>query len=266
MGHLLNIDSRKAKDTSTVLGTVTRPELLTQGVYRARLVQSPADLTVALSLRARTFRTDASDKDDFDDACVHMLVEHVATAQPVCCYRLLLLEGGYQLPQSYSAQFYDLRRLEQFPGRMVELGRFCLNPNYRDPDILRLAWGALTAFVDQNQVQMLFGCTSFAGTSTSQYMDAFAQLKARHLAPHCWTPDVKAPEVFRYAARLRRKPDAKKAMRCMPSLLKTYLMMGGWVSDHAVVDHQMDTLHVFTGVEICAIPDARKRVLRGIAG
>ena len=27
----------------------------------------------------------------------------------------------------------------------------------------------------------------------------------------------------------------------------------GW-SDHAVVDHDMDTLHVFTGVEIDAIP------------
>ncbi len=40
----------------------------------------------------------------------------------------------------------------------------------------------------------------------------------------------------------------------MPPLLRTYLMMGGWVSDHAVVDRQMNTLHVFTGLEIGAIP------------
>ena len=43
-------------------------------------------------------------------------------------------------------------------------------------------------------------------------------------------------------------------------------MMGGWVSDHAVVDEKMNTLHVFTGVEIGAIPAARKRLLRAVSG
>ena len=52
----------------------------------------------------------------------------------------------------------------------------------------------------------------------------------------------------------------------MPPLLRTYLLMGGWVSDHAVVDRHMNTLHVFTGLEINAIPPARKRLLRGVAG
>ncbi len=52
----------------------------------------------------------------------------------------------------------------------------------------------------------------------------------------------------------------------MPPLLRTYLLMGGWVSDHAVVDSHMNTLHVFTGLEINAIPPARKRLLRATAG
>jgi len=51
----------------------------------------------------------------------------------------------------------------------------------------------------------------------------------------------------------------------MPPLLRTYLLMGGWVSDHAVVDGQMNTLHVFTGLEIAAIPPARARLLRAVA-
>ena len=50
----------------------------------------------------------------------------------------------------------------------------------------------------------------------------------------------------------------------LPPLLKTYLMMGGWVIDHVVVDHYMGTLHVFTGVEIGKIPAARKRLLRAM--
>ncbi len=113
---------------------------------------------------------------------------------------------------------------------------------------------------------MLFGCSSFKGTDAEEYADAFAMLKDRHLAPRRWLPRVKAPSVFRFAQKLRlRKPDAKRAMLGMPPLLRTYLLMGGWVSDHAVVDNHMNTLHVFTGLEIAAIPATRKRLLRATA-
>ena len=47
----------------------------------------------------------------------------------------------------------------------------------------------------------------------------------------------------------------------MPSLLRAYLLMGGWVSDHAVIDKKLNTLHVFTGLEVSKIPNAKKRFL-----
>lgn len=238
---------------------------LVRGRYVARFATDADDLTAAIALRTLAFATPEPDRDAFDDICVHVLVKDLHSGSLVCCFRMLVLEAGSQLHESYSAQYYDLQALSDFPGRMVELGRFCVHPDWTDPDILRIAWAAMTAFVDENAVQMLFGCSSFAGTETDTYLDAFAILKARHLAPTCWLPRVKAPDVFRFAARLRKVPDVKKAMSRMPPLLRTYLMMGGWVSDHAVVDKQMNTLHVFTGVEIGAIPPARKRLLRAVA-
>ncbi|WP_050930057.1 GNAT family N-acetyltransferase [Aestuariivita boseongensis] len=245
-----------------------QPQLppLQRGRYLARLAETATDLAAAQALRTRAFHTDHPDSDPFDSICAHVLIEDTGTGRIVCCFRMLVLDGGAELARSYSAQFYDLEALQGFPGRMVEMGRFCIDPDCPDPDILRVAWGAMTAFVDENGVGMLFGCSSFAGTETAEYLDAFAMLRARHLAPKRWLPRVKAPDVFRFAARLRRKPDVKKAMLRMPPLLKTYLAMGGWVSDHAVVDRQMNTLHVFTGVEIEAIPPARKRLLRAVAG
>ena len=90
-------------------------------------------------------------------------------------------------------------------------------------------------------------------------------LKARHIAPKRWLPRVKAPKVFPYAKRLTiKRPNMKNALSRMPPLLRTYLSMGGWVSDHAVVDPEMNTLHVFTGVEISSVPKARARLLRAI--
>ncbi|NVO55524.1 GNAT family N-acetyltransferase [Rhodobacteraceae bacterium B1Z28] len=240
--------------------------LLNKGRYRARLARSALDLAEAQRLRSLAFGTEDLDQDVFDSICAHILIEDMrAEGQLVCCFRMLAMEHGGEVGRSYSAQFYDLSTLEDFSGRMVEMGRFCIHPDWTDPDILRVAWGAMTAYVDHNKVEMLFGCSSFAGIETTEYLDAFAMLKHRHLGPSRWLPRVKAPDVFRFAARLRRRPDAKKAMLRMPPLLRTYLMMGGWVSDHAVVDRHMNTLHVFTGLEVRAIPSARKRLLRVVA-
>ncbi|WP_172295512.1 GNAT family N-acetyltransferase [Pseudoruegeria sp. HB172150] len=249
--------------------------MLRKGRYDARLAETRADVVAAQELRYRTFiaetgaspREGGRDADPFDEICSHVLVEEVKTGRLVCCFRLLPLKDGGEIARSYSAQYYDLDALEAYGGKMVEMGRFCIAPDHAmDPDILRVAWGAMTRFVDEQEVEMLFGCSSFHGTETEAYLDAFAMLKERHLAPKRWLPRVKAPKVFRFAARLRRKPDLKAAMKTMPPLLRTYLMMGGWVSDHAVVDQDMNTLHVFTGLEISAVPPARKRALRMVAG
>ncbi|MCG6904148.1 MAG: GNAT family N-acetyltransferase [Rhodobacter sp.] len=243
---------------------------LRKGRYVARLAATATDVAAAQRLRFRAFRAGgkagARDVDDFDAVCAHVLVEEARSGRLVCCFRLLVLEGGAEISRSYSAQYYDLSALAGFPGRMAEMGRFCIDPDLSDGDILRVAWGAMTGFVDEQRIEMLFGCSSFAGTETQAYHDAFAMLRARHLAPKRWLPRVKAPDVFRFARRLRRAPDMKRAMLTMPPLLRTYLLMGGWVSDHAVVDRDLNTLHVFTGLEIRAIPPARARLLRAIAG
>jgi len=237
------------------------------GKYYVCQAKNANDLKAAQKLRAEAFGSgdpDRLDRDAFDEICAHFLVCDAHTDQLVCCFRILPLCDGSEISSSYSAQFYELKALEAYPGKMVEVGRFCVRPGCSDPDILRLAWGAMTSYVDENNIELLFGCSSFSGTETEDYLDAFAMLKARHLAPTRWLPRIKAPDVFRFAARLRRRPDARKAMLRMPPLLRTYLLMGGWVSDHAVVDRKMNTLHVFTGLEIGAIPPARKKLLRAV--
>lgn len=246
---------------------------LSRGRYRARLAATAGDLRASQRLRwlcflARTGETDDGarlDADDLDPECQHMLIEDDA-GRLVCSFRFLPLADGSQIARSYSARHYDLAALRRFDGPMVEMGRFCIHPDHRDPDILRIAWSALTRHVDDTGVEMLFGCSSFIGCDPEAHAEAFAMLKDRHLAPRRWWPRVKAPRVFRFARVLRlRQPDPRQAMAAMPPLLRSYLAMGGWVSDHAVVDPALKTMHVFTGVEIRAIPPARRRLLDAMA-
>jgi putative hemolysin len=251
-----------------------RAMMLIGGRYRAKLAETPEDVLACQRLRYLAFiearglasagQGDRVDEDEFDAQCRHMMVEETRTGQLVCCFRMLPLESGAEIARSYSAKWYELDRLKDYPGRLVEMGRFCIHPAHKHhPAILGAAWKAMTRYVDEQGVAMIFGCSSFYGVDADAYMDAFALLRERHLAPKRWLPRVKAPKVFRFARipRLSR-PDMSLALRRMPPLLRYYLMMGGWVSDHAVIDDNLNTLHVFTGIEIARVPEARARKLR----
>ena len=165
-------------------------------------------------------------RDRYDVVWQHILIEDRSSGGLVCCFRILPISDTMPINASYSAQFYQLSALKKFQGRMVEMGRFCIASAIKDPDILRLAWAVMSRYVAQNNICLLFGYSSFAGPDTGRYLDAFALLRARYLAPARWRPREKAPDVFRFAARLGRSPDMKLAMARLPSLLKTYLMMG----------------------------------------
>ncbi len=236
---------------------------LSKGRYTVRCAENAEDAATALQLRSVCFGAIGGIADRFDATSTQILVIEENSQIAVATFRLAVLDGGC-INDSYAAQYYDLSALDAFEGPMLEVGRFCIHPTHKDPDILRAAWAALTAYVDEMGVEMLFGCSSFAGTDVAPYLDAFALLQARHLSPVHWAPRVKAQDVFTFGAEPKTKLDLKRANAAMPPLLRTYLMMGGWVSDHAVVDHEMNTLHVFTGLEIKAIPEARKRLLRAL--
>lgn len=235
---------------------------LERGRYRVRYADNCADIRASQALRKLAFAdaADGLETDRFDALCDHVLVEEIDTGKLVASYRLMQVSGA-TIDQSYSAQYYDLSALTGFDGPLLELGRFCIHPDHNDPEILRIAWALMTRVVDGQGITMLFGCSSFAGCDAAPYVEAFSMLKARHMAPKQWCPLVKAPEVVHFIDA----PVTAKTLRKIPPLLRTYLAMAGWVSDHAVVDREMSTLHVFVGVEIAAIPEARKRLLRAVA-
>lgn len=241
---------------------------LQKGALVARLAETEADIAQAQELRHLCFlaarglcRPGGREIDAFDAVCSHVLLEGPG-GRPLACFRLMFLDP-MRIGDSYSAQFYDLDPLSRLPGTVMELGRFCINPKVHDPDVLRLAWAAITRLVDARAVTLMFGCTSFPGADPALHAEALAHLKRAHAAPAGAGPRQRSPQ----AICLPDLPaDPRRALAAMPPLLRSYLGMGGWVSDHAVADPDLDTLHVFTAVEVARIPPARARALRVLAG
>lgn len=227
------------------------------GPYRAVIGTSCASREAALSLRAAAFRNGESDTDRFDALCLHGCVTK-RTDTALVAFRARLIEDTGALADSYTGQSYDLSPLHGMPGPYLELGRFCQSSGQPDVTALRLAWAALGVLVDRHDIRMMIGCSSFSGADPETHRAELAFLRAHHLGPKALRPN-------RASADAIDLPDGPASPTGLPQLLRSYLAMGGWVSDHAVIDRELDRLHVFTGLPVDAIPAPRKARLRALA-
>ena len=218
-----------------------------------------------MAFRAAAFPRQSGVEEDAQDALsAHMMVEGADGL--LASFRIMLFGWGAGLAQGYAARFYDVGPLSGYARPIAEMGRFCVTPGGVHPDVLRLAWGAMTKVVDEGQAGLLVGCTSFRGADWQAHRDGLALLAAEYIGPADHLPGRKAAEVVDYPSLAGPVTDRRASLVALPPLLRTYLGMGGWVSDHAVVDRELDTLHVFTCVEVDRIPAARAESLRAVAG
>lgn len=216
------------------------------GRWRARLVRR-AGADAALDLRARLYRGGRPDEDRFDATSEHLLIE--GDAGLAGCARLRRQDAA-GIRDGYTAQFYDVAAFADHFGRGIEVGRICVAPEASGPEVPRLLLAVMTWLVIDGRVPVLYGCTSFAadGAGMGRLRD--------HVAPDAWRPGTGRVEAIAV-------PDTPGPV---PPMLRAWLSLGAGVSDHAVVDRDLDTLHVFTGLPVAAIPRRRAEVYCALLG
>ena len=240
-------------------------EPLHRGRLVARLAHGRADTARVMAFREAAFsRVMGAEEDDQDALSAHLMVE--GEAGMLAYFRVMLFGWGAGLAQGYAARFYDVGPLSGYARPIAEMGRFCVAPGGVHPVVLRLAWGAMRKLVDEGQAGLLVGCSSFRGAGWEAHRAGLALLAAEFVGPREHLPGRKAAEIVDFPALSGPVGDRRESLAGLPPLLRTYLGMGGWVSDHAVVDRELDTLHVFTCVEVDRVPAARAASLRAVAG
>ena len=209
-----------------------------------------ADIATAASLR---------DRDAFDAVADHLLVmDHAIGDGPegvVGTYRLIQREAAARLGRFYSADEYDITPIMGFPGRILELGRSCVDAAYRGRVAMQLLWRGIAAYVFHYQIDLMFGCASLHGTDPSALAADLTYLYHNHLAPPAVRPRALP---HRYVEMRRMSPerlDPKRVQSQLPPLIKGYLRLGGFVGDGAVIDRQFNTTDVAVVVKTDLVTD-----------
>ncbi|MEM1343589.1 MAG: GNAT family N-acyltransferase [Pseudomonadota bacterium] len=244
------------------------------GRFTVRLAESDRDVAAAQRLRYRVFveemgavagAEDAAvrrERDRFDPYFDHLLLidNECADADKelgvVGVYRLMTGAAARRGIGFYGASEYDLSRLDAAEGEILELGRSCVDADYRGGSGMHLLWTGLGAYVSQHAVTVMFGVASFHGRDPAPLAQALSYLHYNHLAP----PDlrVRALETSRVDLDLlpAEEVDKTEAMRQIPALIKAYLRLGGYIGEGAFVDHAFNT------VDVCLLMDTQRMVQR----
>ncbi|WP_439815560.1 GNAT family N-acetyltransferase [Zavarzinia sp. CC-PAN008] len=241
------------------------------GSLEVRLAADPQEIAAAQALRYRVFyeemgaeptevmRRDRRDFDPIDAYCDHLLVlDHTRPAAEavVGTYRLLRHEvardhGGY-----YSSSEYDLHRFlanVRPQDRLLELGRSCVDADYRTNATIQLLWRGIVAYNLAHQITYMFGCASFGGTDPDAIAMPLSYLHYEFPCPAEIAVRAK-PELYVPMNRLpREQVDMRAALRATPPLIKGYLRLGAHIGDGAVIDRQFRTTDCFILLPVARI-------------
>lgn len=229
--------------------------LATANNLEVRLARTPSEVADAQRIRYRVFyeelgarpthRINSSiplDGDDFDEVCDHLLV--LADGEVVGTYRLIRRAAAARVGRFYSEAEFDIAPLLDVSGEILELGRSCVQAEWRHRGTLQLLWQGIGAYVAHHRVQLLFGCGSLPGTDVAVLAPALAYLRQTHLAPLELRARARVNQAIPEASHTDQPCAIRSILSLLPPLLKGYLRLGAFVGDGAVIDRQFNTTDV----------------------
>jgi putative hemolysin len=210
------------------------------------LARDEEDLRAAQRLRYRVFAEEMQarlhgdeaglDTDPFDQYCRHLIVRDRRNDAVVACMRVLLDEDARRAGSFYSETEFELGALISAPGRVMEIGRVCVHPEYRGGMVVSMLWAGLARFFQVTEFNRIIGCASIPMLGDgANAMAAFATLAERYMAPQEFRVVPRLPLPLRDGP----VPEAR-----IPSLLLAYMRLGAKICGEPCWDPDFNTADV----------------------
>ena len=143
------------------------------------------------------------DRDIYDTVADHLLVVDHSLGEGaenvVGTYRLIQREAARRIGHFIPRPNTTSPALRPIPGRILELGRSCVDDGYRNRAVMQLLWRGIAAYVFQNKIELMFGCASLPGTDPDALAMELTYLYYNHLAPLAIRPTGPATPLYRDA-------------------------------------------------------------------
>ncbi|HHO81622.1 MAG TPA: GNAT family N-acetyltransferase [Halothiobacillus sp.] len=182
------------------------------------------------------------ERDGLDPYCHHLIVRDIDRGEVVASTRILTdtqarVAGGF-----YSESEFDLSAILKLSGRIMEIGRTCVHPDYRHGGAIGTLWSGLARFMDINRFGYLIGCASISMADGGlQAHGIMEQLRQRHLSAE----DRRVVPIRPLPSTPKRTTLPSNQSVKMPPLLKAYMRLGAEVCGEPCWDPVFGTADVF---------------------
>lgn len=220
----------------------------TQGKLTFSLARSVSEVTEAQRIRFKVFAEEMGAKlpsaalgldiDRFDKYCDHLLVRDHSNDKVVGTYRILPPEQALKAGGYYSETEFDMARLMHLRSRMVEVGRSCVHPDYRDGATITQLWSGLADYIGKHGHEYLIGCASISMGDGGHYAaSVFNKVHKLHAAPAEY-------RVFPHC-RLPLESLNQHLEVSIPPLIKGYLRLGAYIAGEPAWDPDFNCADLF---------------------
>ncbi|MDX1499031.1 MAG: GNAT family N-acyltransferase [Woeseiaceae bacterium] len=245
-----------------------------------RLAETDAEVVAAQKLRFEVFSrvrdaafsdeatAERRDIDPYDPYCDHLIVvdpsrEGEENLGIIGTYRMMARSKRREPPGFYTDRYFDLACFDGIDGEIVEMGRVCIDADYRSRAVMQWLWKGIANYVLDNNVKVLFGCAGWDGIDANRHRNLLSYLHNQFLAPERIRPVAKAGNRLEFERLPPAEVDDKAALAEIPSIIRGYSRMGGYIGDGAVMNHAFNTTMVCIVVEMAGLT---KRYMKRFIG
>jgi len=222
--------------------TRTERRLVAERLLGSRALQEAQALRFAVFSREFNARLQGAeeglDRDEYDRHCWHIGVRDLNSGRLVATTRLLDHRAARSLGRFYSEEEFALHGLDRLPGRVLEIGRTCVDPAYRNGGTIAVLWGELAEVLNEGNYSYLMGCASIPMQDGGVQAEAIMQRLREH---HLCTESLRAEP-------LKPLPPTQipsNVSAQMPPLLKAYMRLGAKVCGEPCWDEDFQVADVF---------------------
>jgi len=219
--------------------------------FSCALARNEGEVIEAMRLRWRIFADEMNgahlphngglEGDRFDPFCDHLLVRDTHSGLVVGTYRILGDHGARAAGGYYSQTEFRLEGLRNLGGRVMEVGRACVDPCYRNGAVISTLWAGLFKYILTGKYDYVIGCGSISLKSGARPAAAICRRIARE---HACPADLRAVPLCRFPvdefAGSNQEPEIDTDA-ALPPLIKGYLRLGAWICGDPAWDPLFNT-------------------------
>lgn len=227
------------------------------GPFILKTVTDTEELREALSLRWEVFHSEMLGKksgrldiDAYDFDCDHLIIKEKRTGKIIGTYRI---RCSLHTNNFYSANEFNIDTLLQQPGIKIELGRACIEKEFRRGAVISMLWRGIAEYMNATDAKILFGCATVMTEDPQEaaLLQTYFENEGRvadvfKVLP---TSDYSMPEIRKAKAQYQdslTETQRETAEALMPPLCRAYLKIGAFIGGEPAWDRDFRCVDFLT--------------------